>query len=165
RVSVRRESRLPRRTAEHPVAARDGEDWRPPDRRHAPPGRRARERRLRNHARIVRHTFPLTARRTIAGMRLFQIDAFTDAAFRGNPAGVCLLDNRDVDDTWMQNVAAEMNVSETAFARRNQDDWSLRWFTPTVEVALCGHATLATAHALFEERLLSAGGTARFHTK
>jgi len=97
-------------------------------------------------------------------MRIFQIDAFTDTAFTGNPAGVCLLD-REVDDPWMQNVAAEMNVSETAFVRRNGDEWSLRWFTPTVEVALCGHATLATAHALFEERLLSAGGTARFHTK
>jgi len=97
-------------------------------------------------------------------MRIFQIDAFTDTAFTGNPAGVCLLD-REVDDPWMQNVAAEMNVSETAFVRRNGDEWSLRWFTPTVEVALCGHATLATAHALFEERLLSAGATARFHTK
>jgi len=97
-------------------------------------------------------------------MRIFQIDAFTDTAFTGNPAGVCLLD-REVDDPWMQNVAAEMNVSETAFVRRNGDEWSLRWFTPTVEVALCGHATLATAHALFEERLLSAGGTARFRTK
>ena len=72
-------------------------------------------------------------------MRIFQIDAFTDTAFTGNPAGVCLLD-REVDDPWMQNVAAEMNVSETAFVRRNGDDWSLRWFTPTVEVALCGHA-------------------------
>jgi PhzF family phenazine biosynthesis protein len=97
-------------------------------------------------------------------MRIFQIDAFTDAAFKGNPAGVCLLE-RDADDTWMQNVAAEMNVSETAFVRRNGDEWWLRWFTPTIEVALCGHATLATAHALLEERLLSAGRTARFHTK
>lgn len=97
-------------------------------------------------------------------MRIFQIDAFTEAAFKGNPAAVCLLD-RDVDETWMQNVAAEMNLSETAFARRDGDDWLLRWFTPTTEVALCGHATLATAHALREERLLSSGGTARFHTK
>jgi PhzF family phenazine biosynthesis protein len=97
-------------------------------------------------------------------MRIFQIDAFTATPFTGNPAGVCLLD-RDVDDTWMQNVAAEMNVSETAFVRRNGDDWALRWFTPTVEVALCGHATLATVHALLEDRLLPAGGTARFDTK
>jgi len=98
-------------------------------------------------------------------MRLFQIDAFTDAPFKGNPAAVCLLDGAGVDDTWMQNVAAEMNLSETAFVRRQGDDWSLRWFTPTVEVDLCGHATLATAHALLEEGLLAAGGTARFHTR
>ena len=106
-------------------------------------------------------------------MRLFQIDAFTDAPFKGNPAGVCLLDGRSVDDTWMQNVAAEMNLAETAFVRRQGDPstapeasgWSLRWFTPTIEVALCGHATLATAHALLEEGLLATGATAHFHTK
>jgi PhzF family phenazine biosynthesis protein len=100
-------------------------------------------------------------------MRLFQIDAFTDSAFKGNPAAVCLLDGRDVDAAWMQNVAAEMNLSETAFLQRRDDehDWSLRWFTPTIEVALCGHATLAAAHALLEEGLLPPGGTARFHTK
>src|SRR6185295_18488505 len=97
-------------------------------------------------------------------MRLFQIDAFADAAFKGNPAGVCLLDERKVDEAWMQNVAAEMNVAETAFVRRNRNDWALRWFTPTVEAPLCGHATLATAHAMLEEGLLSRGGTARFQT-
>jgi len=97
-------------------------------------------------------------------MRLFQIDAFTDAPFTGNPAAVCLLDGADVDDTWMQNVAAEMNLSETAFVRRQDRDWALRWFSPTIEIALCGHATLATAHALLEEGLLAAGGTATFHT-
>src|SRR5882672_7364741 len=98
-------------------------------------------------------------------MRLFQVDAFTDSAFKGNPAGVCLLDDRTVDDAWMQSVAAEMNVAETAFVGRRQDGWSLRWFTPTVEVALCGHATLATAHVMLEEGLLSRGDTARFHTR
>ena len=99
-------------------------------------------------------------------MRLFQIDAFADSAFTGNPAAVCLLDDRAVTDAWMQSVAAEMNLSETAFVRnREAHDWSLRWFTPTIEVALCGHATLATAHALLEEGLLPRGGTARFHTK
>ena len=97
-------------------------------------------------------------------VRLFQIDAFTDAPFRGNPAAVCLLDGAEVDETWMQRVAAEMNLSETAFVRRSGSDWSLRWFTPTIEIALCGHATLATAHALLEEGMLAAGGTARFHT-
>ena len=97
-------------------------------------------------------------------MRLFQIDAFADAPFTGNPAAVCLLDEASVDEQWMQNVAAEMNLSETAFVRRQGSDWSLRWFTPTVEIPLCGHATLATAHALLEEGLLAAGGTATFHT-
>jgi PhzF family phenazine biosynthesis protein len=100
-------------------------------------------------------------------MRLFQIDAFTDSAFKGNPAAVCLLDGRDVDDAWMQNVAAEMNLSETAFLQRQDEEhvWALRWFTPTIEVALCGHATLAAAHAILEEGLLPPGGTARFHTR
>jgi len=97
-------------------------------------------------------------------MRIFQIDAFTDTPFKGNPAGVCLLDGAQKDDGWMQNVAAEMNVAETAFVGRKGDDWSLRWFSPTVEIALCGHATLATAHALLDEGLLARGGTARFHT-
>lgn len=98
-------------------------------------------------------------------MRLFQIDAFTDAPFSGNPAGVCLLDGATADEQWMQNVAAEMNLSETAFVERCDGGWSLRWFTPTVEVALCGHATLATAHVMLEEGILATGGTARFHTK
>ena len=79
---------------------------------------------------------------------LFQVDAFTDRPFRGNPAAVCLLE-RERDAEWMQNVAAEMNLSETAFLLRADDGFGLRWFTPTVEVALCGHATLASAHALF----------------
>jgi PhzF family phenazine biosynthesis protein len=97
-------------------------------------------------------------------MRLFQIDAFADAPFTGNPAAVCLLEDASVGDTWMQNVAAEMNLSETAFVRPQGGDWSLRWFSPTVEIALCGHATLATAHALLEEGLLATGGVANFHT-
>ena len=98
-------------------------------------------------------------------MRIFQIDAFTDAAFKGNPAAVCLLGDREPDAAWMQNVAAEMNLSETAFVQRKGAEWTLRWFTPAVEVDLCGHATLATAHALLEEGLLPRGGTGRFHTK
>jgi PhzF family phenazine biosynthesis protein len=97
-------------------------------------------------------------------MRLLQIDAFSDQPFRGNPAAVCLLD-RERDEKWMQNVGAEMNLSETAFLLPQKDGWSLRWFTPTTEVALCGHATLASAHALWEEKLLAPGETARFHTK
>ena len=95
-------------------------------------------------------------------MRLLQIDAFTSQAFRGNPAAVCLLD-RERDERWMQDVAAEMNLSETAFLLlRDDGDYGLRWFTPAVEVALCGHATLASAHALYEEHGLT---SVRFHTK
>lgn len=97
-------------------------------------------------------------------MRLLQIDAFAEAAFRGNPAAVCILD-REHDAAWMQNVAAEMNLSETAFLLPAGSDWSLRWFTPAVEVDLCGHATLASAHALWQEGLVAASETARFHTR
>ena len=97
-------------------------------------------------------------------MRLFQIDAFTETPFGGNPAAVCLLDGAKVEESWMQNVAAEMNLSETAFVERRDQDWDLRWFTPTVEVALCGHATLATAHAMLEEGILATSGSVRFHT-
>jgi PhzF family phenazine biosynthesis protein len=99
-------------------------------------------------------------------MRLLQIDAFTDAPFRGNPAAVAFLGDREPDDAWMQDVAAEMNLAETAYLRQREDgDWSLRWFTPAVEVDLCGHATLASAHALWEEGLLAANETARFQTR
>jgi PhzF family phenazine biosynthesis protein len=97
-------------------------------------------------------------------MRLLQIDAFTSEPFRGNPAAVCLLD-RERDAQWMQDVAAEMNLSETAFLLPADDGFSLRWFTPTVEVALCGHATLASAHALWEEQILAPDAIARFQTK
>ena len=93
---------------------------------------------------------------------LFQVDAFTDRPFAGNPAGVCLLDG-PADAAWMQAVAAEVNVAETAFTYDLGDGrWSLRWFTPTVEVPLCGHATLATAHVLRTER--SAATPLRFDT-
>jgi PhzF family phenazine biosynthesis protein len=86
-------------------------------------------------------------------MRIRIVDAFTDRPFTGNPAGVLLLDSASFPrDEWLQQVAAEMNVSETAFAHPLTDapeaDWALRWFTPVTEVALCGHATLATAHVL-----------------
>jgi PhzF family phenazine biosynthesis protein len=94
-------------------------------------------------------------------LRLLQVDAFTDTAFKGNPAAVCILD-RERDAAWMQDVAKEMNLSETAFLLHHADGFGLRWFTPAVEVALCGHATLASAHALWEERILETD--ARFHT-
>jgi PhzF family phenazine biosynthesis protein len=98
-------------------------------------------------------------------MRIRIIDAFTDRPFAGNPAAVCLLDGPDWPSAgWMQQVAAEMNLAETAFAHPAPDGgWALRWFTPTVEVDLCGHATLATTHALYEDELLS--GPVRFATR
>lgn len=95
---------------------------------------------------------------------LYLVDAFADEAFRGNPAAVCLLD-APAPEAWMQNVAAEMNLSETAFLMPHDDGYGLRWFTPAVEVALCGHATLASAHVLWETGRLSAEEVARFHTK
>ncbi len=79
---------------------------------------------------------------------IYQVDAFTDVPFRGNPAAVCLMD-REVDDDWLQQVAAEMNLAETAFVWRRGPSFQLRWFTPAVEVDLCGHATLAAAHVLY----------------
>jgi PhzF family phenazine biosynthesis protein len=95
---------------------------------------------------------------------LFQVDAFTNQPFSGNPAAVCLLEKM-ADARWMQAVGAEMNLSETAFVWRKKDGFGLRWFTPTVEVDLCGHATLATAHILWQEGWLDAGETAHFQTR
>lgn len=97
------------------------------------------------------------------GLGIFQVDAFTDRAFAGNPAAVCILtDPRG--DAWMQSLAQEMNLSETAFLRKQEDGFGLRWFTPAVEVALCGHATLASAHILWETGMLAPKEQARFHT-
>lgn len=94
---------------------------------------------------------------------VIQVDAFTGRPFAGNPAAVCIMD-APADEGWMQSVAAEMNLSETAFLHPAKDGWSLRWFTPRVEVQLCGHATLASAHVLWEEGRLAADQEARFHT-
>ncbi|MDQ3137345.1 MAG: PhzF family phenazine biosynthesis protein [Gemmatimonadota bacterium] len=93
-----------------------------------------------------------------------QVDAFTDRPFTGNPAAVCVLPATR-DPRWMQLVAREMNLAETAFLVRRPDGYDLRWFTPTLEVDLCGHATLASAHVLWEEGHLPGGDTARFHTR
>lgn len=93
----------------------------------------------------------------------FQVDAFTNHAFAGNPAAVCLLDTERETD-WMQAVAAEIGLSETAFLVKHKDDYSLRWFTPTTEVDLCGHATLSAAHILWEQAILAGNKEARFHT-
>ena len=98
------------------------------------------------------------------GLPLIHVDAFTDTPFAGNPAAVCLLD-RPREPGWMQAVAAEMNLPETAFVVAEANGFGLRWFTPTIEVDLCGHATLAAAHALWQERRLPSDATARFHTR
>src|SRR4051812_13250141 len=95
---------------------------------------------------------------------LFVVDAFTARAFAGNPAAVCLLD-APRSDGWMQSVAAEMNLSETAYLLPEGDGFRLRWFTPAVEVDLCGHATLASAHVLWQERRARPGEAIRFHTR
>jgi PhzF family phenazine biosynthesis protein len=95
---------------------------------------------------------------------LYVIDAFTSEPFRGNPAAVCWLE-APREAAWMQAVAAEMNLSETAFVEPRADGFGLRWFTPAVEVPLCGHATLASAHALYESRRIARSTPARFHTK
>jgi PhzF family phenazine biosynthesis protein len=94
---------------------------------------------------------------------LYQVDAFADRPFAGNPAAVCLLPEPR-DARWMQDVAREMNLSETAFLDPVADGFNLRWFTPAIEVELCGHATLASAHVLWETGKLGEGETARFHT-
>jgi len=94
---------------------------------------------------------------------LFVVDAFTDQPFAGNPAAVCLLPAMR-EPEWMQQVASEMRLSETAFVVPDGEDFQLRWFTPAIEVELCGHATLASAHVLWESGALADGTQARFHT-
>lgn len=93
------------------------------------------------------------------------VDAFTDKPFAGNPAAVCLLPAAR-DAIWMQSVAREMNLSETAFlVRRSDGDFDLRWFSPAMEIDLCGHATLASAHVLWQSETISMATIARFHTR
>jgi PhzF family phenazine biosynthesis protein len=96
--------------------------------------------------------------------KIYVVDAFTDQPFKGNPAGVCILQQPAVAD-WMQKFAAEMNHAETAFLVPQADGFQLRWFTPAVEVDLCGHATLASAFVLWSEGYLPQDRQARFHTK
>ena len=98
------------------------------------------------------------------GIPIYQVDSFTEIPFKGNPAAVCIL-SVPRDASWMQAVAAEMNLSETAFLERREGGFGLRWFTPTVEVDLCGHATLASAHILWEVGMLDRGDEARFHSR
>jgi PhzF family phenazine biosynthesis protein len=98
------------------------------------------------------------------GLTIYQVDAFTDQPFAGNPAAVCLLDEPR-DDAWLQLVAREMNLSETAFLTKREAGFQLRWFTPALEVDLCGHATLASAHTLWETGALAPDERAVFHTR
>jgi len=98
------------------------------------------------------------------GQKIYQVDSFTDRPFAGNPAGVCILPEAR-SEKWMQDVAREMNLAETAFLVKQNDGYNLRWFTPAIEVDLCGHATLASAHILWETGQLSPKDEARFHTK
>lgn len=101
-------------------------------------------------------------------IRIVQVDAFTNRPFAGNPAAVCVL-REARDDQWMRDVASEMNLSETAFLVPREDvqkdGYNLRWFTPAVEVDLCGHATVASAHVLWQDGHLPEGRQARFHTR
>ena len=96
-------------------------------------------------------------------IKIYQVDAFTDTPFHGNPAAVCILP-APAEESWMAQVAREMNLSETAFLFPQDDGYNLRWFTPAVEVDLCGHATLASAHILYETGLLKPDQEARFYT-
>ncbi|MEO8209217.1 MAG: PhzF family phenazine biosynthesis protein [bacterium] len=96
-------------------------------------------------------------------LKIFTVDAFTDKVFSGNPAAVCLLE-KVLDDSLLQSIAAEMNLSETAFIIKSDDGFNLRWFTPKSEVELCGHATLASAHILWQEKILKPDEEAVFQT-
>ena len=100
--------------------------------------------------------------------KIYIADAFTDKKFAGNPAAVCVLEDseNEMDVKWMQKIAAEMNLSETAFVKKNTDvnEFLLRWFTPEVEVELCGHATLATSHILWQTGILNENDAAVFNT-
>ena len=95
---------------------------------------------------------------------IFQVDAFTNKPFHGNPAGVVLL-NKEQSDKWMLSVAGEIALSETAFVIGEKSLYNLRWFTPAVEVELCGHATLATAHILFERDIVEKSELIEFSTR
>src|SRR5687768_9168602 len=98
-----------------------------------------------------------------SNMKYYHINSFTSELFRGNPAGVCLLDN-DIPDTTKQEIAAETKHPETAFVLKNGKGYHLRWFTPQVEVSLCGHATLAAAHVLWLENKVPEAEAIRFET-
>ncbi|MFA6319063.1 MAG: PhzF family phenazine biosynthesis protein, partial [Elusimicrobiota bacterium] len=122
-------------------------------------------RRTRGSPELAAHRRPVPGQEgAVKGWDFLQVDAFTAHVFRGNPAAVFLLP-APRSASWMGEVAAEMNLSETAFLRPRGAGYDLRWFTPKVEVPLCGHGTLASAHALWELGLAGKGEALRFHTK
>lgn len=98
------------------------------------------------------------------GVQVFHVDAFTSEPFKGNPAGVCIV-NCERDTKWMQNVASELNLAETAFLIQKEDGYDLRWFKPSGEVKLCGHATLASAHVIYEIGLKEKTEKVKFFTR
>ena len=95
---------------------------------------------------------------------IVQVDAFSNEPFRGNPAAICVL-SESADEAWMQQLALEMNLSETAYLLKQEDGYGLRWFTPAAEVDLCGHATVAAAHVLWEDGHVPLDEACRFHTR
>jgi PhzF family phenazine biosynthesis protein len=97
-------------------------------------------------------------------MKIYLVDAFTEKPFSGNPAGICVLSEK-LEESLMQNIASEMNLSETAFLVKNNEGYDLRWFTPDSEIDLCGHATLASAHILWDKGYLGKDREAKFNTK
>lgn len=110
------------------------------------------------------HTYKISSLTLVMKQNIILVDAFTERPFRGNPAAVCVLPSPKAD-SWMQSVAQEMNLSETAFLLKQEQSYSLRWFTPKTEVPLCGHATLASAHVLWTEGYASTGQSIEFKTK
>ena len=98
------------------------------------------------------------------GMNIFIVDAFTKTAFKGNPAGVCIIES-EIDEVLMQNIANQVNLSETSFVIKKGDSFSIRWFTPMAEVPLCGHATLASAHILWEQEFVNKDLPIKFSTR
>jgi PhzF family phenazine biosynthesis protein len=95
---------------------------------------------------------------------IYQVDAFTSEPFKGNPAGVCFTE-KEMPDVWMQNIAAEMNLSETAFISGGKDEYNIRFFTPRSEIPLCGHATLSSAHLMFETGIVRKNEIITFSSK
>jgi PhzF family phenazine biosynthesis protein len=95
---------------------------------------------------------------------IYQVDAFTEIPFKGNPAGVMFLEAFP-SETWMQNMAAEMNVSETAFVVADAMHYEIKYFSPTMEIPLCGHATLATAHVMYEQGIVALDEDITFNAK